>query len=265
MDMRKQLGWVLLMMLSPVSLAQAEVQTKEVTYTHEGVTFKGFLAWDDAIQGKRPGVLVVHEWWGLNDYARDRAKQLAKLGYVAFACDMYGEGKATKHPNEAGQMAGAVRQNLKTWQGRAMASLKVLQENEMVDPTKLAAIGYCFGGSTSLQLAYSGADVKAVVSFHGAVVVPTEEQAKAIKAKILYCHGALDNFIPDEQIVKMRKAWDAAGADYQIVYYGGAVHSFTVPHAEQAGVPGIKYNAEADRRSWHEMQMLFQEVFGDKK
>jgi dienelactone hydrolase len=252
-------------MLSPLTTATAEVQTKEVTYTHDGVTFKGFLAWDNAQQGKRPGVLVVHEWWGLNDYARERAKQLAKMGYVAFACDMYGEGKSTQHPQEAGQMAGAVRQNMQTWRGRALASLKILQDNEMVDAQQLAAIGYCFGGSTVLQLAYSGADLKAVVSFHGAVQVPNEEQAKAIKAKILYCHGALDSFIPDDQIQKMRKALDAAKVDYQVVYYGGAVHSFTVPHAEKSGQPGIAYQEAADRRSWQHMQMLFHEVFSPAK
>jgi dienelactone hydrolase len=260
--MLRHLPWVGLLMCMPLASATAEVQTKDMTYTHEGVSFKGFLAWDDTVKGKRPGVLVVHEWWGLNDYARDRAKQLARLGYVAFACDMYGEGKMTTHPQEAGQMAGEVRKNIKTWQGRAMASLKVLQDHELVDASRLAAIGYCFGGSTALQMAYIGADLKAVVSFHGAVQVPDEAQAKAIKAKILYCHGALDTFIPDEQIQKMRKALDAGKADYQIVYYGGAVHSFTVPNAEKAGINGIAYQKEADHRSWHHMLLLFAEVFG---
>src|SRR5262245_20994057 len=125
-----------------VPTARAEVKTRTVTYTHDGMTFKGYLAWDDATQGKRPGVLVVHEWWGLNDYARKRAEQLAKLGYVAFACDMYGEGKVTEHPKEAGQFATEVRNNLKAWQGRALAGLKILQDSDLVDANNLAAIGY---------------------------------------------------------------------------------------------------------------------------
>src|SRR5215471_17411590 len=137
--MRSSFLFAAVLVACPAGLAHAAVKTKAVTYRHDGGTFKGHLAWDDAIQGKRPGVLVVHEWWGLNDYARERAKQLAKLGYVAFACDMYGEGKSTKHPAEAGQMAGEARKNMKTWQGRALASLKMLQENEMVDPSKIAA------------------------------------------------------------------------------------------------------------------------------
>lgn len=260
--MRHQFICALALLFVSFTMVHAEVQTKEITYTHDGVAFKGFLAWDDAKTGKRPGVLVVHEWWGLNDYARDRAKQLAKLGYVAFACDMYGEGKVTQHPQEAGQMAGEVRKNIKTWQGRALAGLKILQDHSLVDPSKLAAIGYCFGGSTVLQLAYIGADVKAVASFHGAVQIPDEGQAAQIKAKILYCHGALDNFIPEVQIQKMRQSLDNAKADYQVVYYSGAVHSFTVPNADKAGIKGIAYQVEADRRSWQHMLTLFSEVLG---
>src|SRR5262245_4777671 len=198
-----------------VPTARAEVKTRTVTYTHDGMTFKGYLAWDDATQGKRPGVLVVHEWWGLNDYARKRAEQLAKLGYVAFACDMYGEGKVTEHPKGAAEMAGTVRQNLKAWQGRAQAALKVLQGHEAVDPRNLAAIGYCFGGSTALQLAYTGADLKAVVTFHAALPVPGEDQAKAVKAKVLICHGAADSFIPEDVIQKFRSALEKAKVDYQ--------------------------------------------------
>jgi dienelactone hydrolase len=156
----------LAMVVAMAASARAEVKTRAISYEYGGVTFKGHLAWGDAAKGKRPGVLVVHEWWGLNDYARQRAEQLAGLGYVAFACDMYGEGKNTEHPREAGQFAGEVRKNIKVWQGRAQAALKVLRDQEQVDANKLAAIGYCFGGSTALQLAYTGADLKAVVTFH---------------------------------------------------------------------------------------------------
>jgi dienelactone hydrolase len=247
------------------SLAEAAVKTKTVEYNYNGTTLKGFLAWDDTKEGKRPGVLVLHEWWGLDDYARKRAEQLAGLGYVAFAGDMYGDGKTTKHPQEAGQMAGEVRRNLKAWQGRAQAALKVLQEHENVDPKKLAAIGYCFGGSTALQLAYSGADLAAVATFHAALPEPTPEQAKAVKAKVLVCHGADDAFIPAEAIKKFRAALDAAKVDYKFESYPGAVHSFTVPDAGKAGVQGLAYHVEADRKSWQAMLDLFREALGEGK
>jgi dienelactone hydrolase len=241
--------------------AGAAVKTRTVEYEYNGGKLKGYLAWDDAVQGKRPGVLVVHEWWGPNDYARRRAHQLAGLGYVAFACDMYGDGKTTEHPQEAGQFAGEVRKNIQLWQGRAQAGLKVLQENELVDPKRLAAIGYCFGGSTALQLAYTGADLKAVVTFHAALPVPTEEQAKAIKAKLLINHGADDSFIPAETIQKFKAALDQAKVDYQFISYPGAVHSFTVKGSEDKGMKGMAYNEAADKKSWKAMEDLFNQVF----
>jgi len=254
-----------LLVLVGSSTAFAEVKTQTVNYTYDGANLKGFLAWDDAVSGKRPGVLVVHEWWGLNDYARKRAEALAKMGYVAFACDMYGDGKFTEHPKEAGEMAGAVRMNLKTWVGRAQAGLKILQDNDKVDPKRIAAIGYCFGGSTALQLAFSGADLAAVATFHGALPVPSEEQAKAVKAKILICHGAMDSFIPEKTIQDFRAALEKANVDYQFVYYAGAKHSFTVEGAEKHGMDGLAYNAHADHRSWQQMKQLFDEAFAPAK
>jgi dienelactone hydrolase len=242
-------------------LAGAAVKTKTVEYEYDSTKLKGFLAWDDAVQGKRPGILVVHEWWGLNDYARRRAEQLAGLGYVAFACDMYGDGKVTEHPQEAGQFAGEVRKNTRLWQGRAQAGLKILQESELVDPKRLAAIGYCFGGSTALELAYTGADLKAVVTFHAALPVPTEEQAKAIKAKLLVNHGADDSFIPAETIQKFKAALDQAKVDYQFISYPGAVHSFTVKGSDEKRLKGMAYNEEADKKSWKAMLDLFNQVF----
>jgi len=258
--MRKTALLAVSLLLVAAPIARAEVKTKTVNYTHDGVSMVGYLAWDDAAKGKRPAVLVVHEWWGLNDYARKRAEQLASLGYVAFAADMYGEGKVTTHPQEAGQMAGEVRKNVKTWQGRAQAALKVLQDDDLVDSAKIAAIGYCFGGSTALELAYSGADLAAVVTFHGALPVPEPDQAKAIKAKILICHGALDSFIPEATIQKVRDAFEEAKVDYEMNYYGGAVHSFTVRDADKASMKGLAYNAAADQRSWSAMLRLFGEV-----
>jgi dienelactone hydrolase len=255
----------LVMAMLPFLAAAATVKTETVTYKVGDKTFKGFLAYDESAKGKRPGILVVHEFWGLNDYARKRAEQLASLGYVAFAVDMYGDGKVTEHPKEAGEMAGMVRMNQKEWLARANAGLKILREHPMVDGNNLAAIGYCFGGSTALTLANSGADIKAAVSFHGALPTPSEEDAKGIKAKILICHGAADAFIKEETIQKMRGTYDKAGVDYQMIYYGGAVHSFTVPGAENKKLDGIKYDANADRRSWASMRALFDEVFAGKK
>lgn len=254
--------------LSAVALAGhavAAVKTLEVTYKHGGMTFKGHLAWDDAARGKRPGVLVVHEWWGLNDYARKRAEQLAALGYVAFACDMYGDGKVTEHPTEAGKMAGEVRKNVAEWQARARAALAVLKGQEQVDPKRVAAIGYCFGGSTALQLAYSGAELSAVATFHAALPVPDEGQARAIKARLLICHGAADKFVPEATAVKFRAALEGAKVDYAMVYLGGAQHSFTVEGIDKKGVPGLAYNAAADRRSWQYLLLLLKEAFGEKQ
>ena len=249
-------------LLATAVTAGAAVQTKKITYKVGDVECQGYLAWDDAAAGPRPGVLVVHEFWGLNDYARKRAEQLAGLGYVAFAADMYGEGKATVHPKEAAEMAGKVRANLENWRARATAALDVLKSQPQCDKTKLAAIGYCFGGSTALQLALSGADLKAVVSFHGALPTPSEEDAKQVKAAILVCHGGADTFIPEKVIKAFRDGLDKAGVKYEFVAYPGVVHSFTVPEADKVGNPGMKYDKAADEDAWKRMLKLFEEKMG---
>jgi dienelactone hydrolase len=233
--------------------ANAAVKTKTVPYKHGDLECRGFLAWDDAVEGRRPGVLVVHEWWGLNDYARHRAEELAKLGYLAFAADMYGEGKTAEHPKEAGEFATKVRSNIADWRKRAEEALEVLKAQPQCDPDHLAAIGYCFGGSTALQLAYSGADLKAVATFHAALPTPSEEDAKRIKARLLICNGADDTFIKEEVIKAFRDALDKAKVKYDFVSYEGAKHSFTVPHADAVGLPGMKYDKKADEDSWKRM------------
>jgi dienelactone hydrolase len=248
----------------------AAVKTETITYKVGDTTCKGFLAYDDAGKDKRPGILVVHEFLGLNDYARDRAKQLAGLGYVAFAVDMYGDGKVLD-PDHAKAMVGELRKNGELWLARAEGGLKILREHPLVDADKLASIGYCFGGTTSLKLAHSGAPLKAAVSFHGGLdgIVPTEDEAKKIKAKILICHGAMDSFIKEETIQKVRSAYEKGGVDYELIYLGGAVHSFTVPDADklakELGTKGIAYNAAADRRSWAAMRAIFDEAFAKAK
>jgi dienelactone hydrolase len=237
--------------------AEAKVQSKAVDYKVGDLVCKGYLAWDDSFDGKRPGVLVVHEWWGLNDYARERADQLAALGYVAFACDMYGEGKTVEHPQDAGKMAGMVRANVAEWRKRAAVALDLLKSQPQCDGEKLAAIGYCFGGSTALQLAYSGADLDAVVTFHAALPAPTAAEAKQIKAVVQVNHGAQDTFVSADSIKAFRAALDAAKVDWKLNSHEGAVHSFTVKSADSHGIAGMAYNADADQRSWQSMLDLF--------
>jgi dienelactone hydrolase len=251
-------------LLTIAGLAPAAVQTKAIDYEHDGVKLKGFLAYDDAIKDKRPGVLVFPEWWGLNDYAKTRAKQLAEMGYVAFAADLYGEGKVidVAHPEDALKMATALRMNVTIWRGRATAALKQLTSHANVDASKIGAIGYCLGGSTALQLAYSGADLKAVSTFHAALPAPTAEEAKAIKARIVVNHGAADAFIKEEAITAFKSALDGAGVKYTFQSFPGVVHSFTVPDADKAKNPGMKYDKAADEKSWQAMKDLFKDTLG---
>lgn len=220
--------------------AVAAVQTKSIVYKDGNVECRGFLAWDDAVQGPRPGVLVVHEWWGLDDYAKKRAEQLAELGYVALAADMYGEGKTTNHPDDARKMATEVRSNSQQWRQRALAALEVLKSQPQCDKTKLAAIGYCFGGSTAVQLAYAGTDLKAAVSFHGALIPLKDSEAKQVKSAILICHGADDPFIPATAVKAFRDSLDKNGVQYEFIAYPGVVHSFTVPGADKHGINTLK-------------------------
>lgn len=244
--------------------APAAVKTEVVEYEHAGTKLKGFLAYDDAATGKQPGVLVFPEWWGLNDYAKDRAKQLAGMGYVAFAADLYGNGQIidTAHPQDAGKMAGSLRANVAVWRGRAEAGLKQLTSRPNVDATKVAAIGYCLGGSTALQLAYTGADLKAVTTFHAALPTPTAAEAMAVKPKLLVCHGAADSFIPEKAIADFKGTLEGAKAKFDFVNYPGVVHSFTVPGADKVGNPGMKYDKAADEDSWRRMTALFRQELG---
>lgn len=242
--------------------ARAAVVTKTVEYEFDGVKLKGFLAHDDAVKEKRPGVLVVHEWWGLDDYAKGRCKQLAELGYVAFAPDMYGDGKVVNHPDDSRKMSGMVRENVKVWRGRAEAGLKQLKAQPNVDADKLAAIGYCFGGSTCLQLAATGTDLKAVATFHAGLPKLTEAEAKAIKPKIVIFNGDADFFISAESIKSFRDTLDKAGTKYEWVGYKDVFHSFTVPGADAHNIKGMKYDKAADEDSWKKTLALFKETLG---
>jgi len=239
--------------------ARAEVQTKTIEYKDGDTVLKGVLAWDDAMTGKQPGVLVVHEWWGLNDYAKSRAEALAREGYVAFALDMYGDDKVTSHGNEAGEWMKQITSNIDAWRTRAQLGLDVLKAQDNVDGGKVAAIGYCFGGATVMQMAYAGADVNAVVSFHGSLP-PAPEAVTSIKPQVLIAHGRDDAFIPADRIDAFQKGLDRAGADWEMMIFSGARHGFTNPDAGAYGMDNLQYNEAADKRSWSAMLGLFEET-----
>jgi dienelactone hydrolase len=247
--------------LGILSGASAEIRSKAVSYQDGDATLTGHLYWDDSIEGKRPGVLVVHEWWGLNEYAKWRAGELAEMGYVAFAVDMYGDNKVTTHPAQAQEWMTATVSNMDTWRKRAMMGLEKLSEFELTDDSNLAAIGYCFGGATVMQLAYAGADLKGVVSFHGSLPPPNGDEGDNIKGRVLIEHGNDDGFVPAERVEGFKSAMASAGVDLTFNGYDGARHGFTNPDADNFGIDNLKYDPEADEASWQSMQQFFGEIF----
>jgi dienelactone hydrolase len=253
-----------LMLFLAASVAQAAVHTEVVEYKHGDTVLEGYLAYDDSSTDKRPGVLVVHEWTGHNPYVRKRAEQLAALGYVAFALDMYGKGVHAKDAKEAASLASTYKNDRKLMRARARAGLDVLQKQPLADTQRLAAIGYCFGGTTVLELARDGAELAGIVSFHGDLSTPTPEDAKNVKAKVLAQHGADDPFVPPPQVAAFEEEMRKGGVDWQLIAYGGAVHSFTNPGAGNDNSKGAAYNAKADHRSWDAMQRFFHEIFQTK-
>jgi len=247
------------------SAASAAIKTKTVTYKDQsGTEMKGYFAYDDSIKGMRPGVLVVHEWWGQNDYARKRARMLAKQGYVAFALDMYGNGKTANHPEDAGKFSSEVKKNMPEAEARFRAALKQLMLHPLTNPEKIAAIGYCFGGGIVLEMARRGVDLDGVASFHGSLATSSPAKKGAIKAKIRVYNGADDPFTKPETIESFKKEMDAAGADYRFINYPGAKHSFTNPDADKYGkkfnLP-LAYNKQADKKSWADMLDFFHQIF----
>jgi len=240
--------------------AVAAVQSKAVTYSDGDTEFTGYLYWDDAQSGKRPGVLVIHEWWGLDDYPKKRARMLAELGYVAFAADMYGTGKVTEDRNQARDWMQEVTADVDGWRERASLGLKQLVDSGMVDADRTAAIGYCFGGASVLQMSYANLPVKGVVSFHGALPAAPEEVKGKIGPSILVLHGQADTFIAPEVVTNFRNKLDEAGADWEMNTYGGVRHGFTNPDADKRGMDNLKYDARADARSWARMLAFFDEI-----
>lgn len=251
--------------------AAAKVVTKPVAYEQAGVKLQGFLVYDDvkSAQGKLPGILVVPEWWGLNDYTKNRAAQLAQLGYVAFATDMYGAAFVTTDAKKAGELAGQFY-GKPLMAERAQAGLDQLLQSGLVDPARVAAIGYCFGGAVCQALAYTGAPLVGIVSFHGSLIPASPEAAAKTKAKFLVCHGALDSFTTPEALAAFKKSLDDGKLDYQFISYAGAVHAFSNPDADRLSAAnglkgGLAYNAAADHRSWQHMRDFFAEIFAEKK
>lgn len=263
--MKRSLCFIVLMFAAAV--AHAAVQEKEVSYEANGTKLRGYVAYDDAVKGKRPGVLVVHEWWGLNDYARKRARMLAEQGYTALALDMYGSGKQAHHPDDAQKFSSEVSQNEALAKARFEAALVLLKQQKTVDAGNIGAIGYCFGGSVVLNMARIGEPLKVVESFHGGLKTSHPAEPGMVKARIASFTGEADPFIPAEQVAAFRQEMDKAGVNYQVVTYPGVMHSFTSPdadkYAKEFKLP-MAYNAEADKDSWSKGLALMAESFKSK-
>jgi dienelactone hydrolase len=239
---------------------QAAIHTETIDYKQGDTTLEGFLAYDDSISGKRPGVLVVHQWLGLTDYEKMRARMLAQLGYVAFCADIYGKGVRPKNVQEAGALAGKFKADRSLLRARVNAGLDVLKHNPLVDTNRVAAIGYCFGGTAVIELALSGAQLNGVVSFHGGLDAPNPQDAGNIKCSVLALAGANDPFQNPDDLAAFENEMRDAKVDWEITFYGNAVHAFTQPNPGFVN-PGAHYNEKADKRSWQAMKDFFAEIF----
>lgn len=241
--------------MAMAGVARADIRMEKIEYKCGDTVLEGWVSWDDAVKGQRPGVMVVHEWWGVNDYVKKRAEQLAGLGYLALAADMYGKGVGAKTPEEARKLATALRADRGLMRERAKAGLETLKARPECDPKRVAAMGYCFGGGVVLELARSGAEVNGVVSFHGNLDTPNPADAKNIKGKVLVMHGADDASVSMKHVTDFVEEMRGANVDYKINIYGGAVHGFTNPDNKAA------YNEKADMRSWEALKGFFGEMF----
>jgi dienelactone hydrolase len=241
--------------------AMAAIVEKPIEYQSGGVQCEGWQAYDDAKQGKRPAVLVIHQWTGISDHEKERAHRLAELGYNVLVADVYGKG-VRPQPPEAGKEAGKYKSNRTLLRKRVNDALAVLAKDPRTDASKMGAMGFCFGGTAALELARSGANVKGVVTFHGGLDSPNPADGKRIKGKILALHGADDPFVPPKDVAAFEQEMKGAGVDYKLVQYPGAVHSFTQKSAGNDNSKGAAYNEAADKASWEEMKSFFAEVLG---
>lgn len=251
-------------LLSTSVAVSAELQTREIDYQVNGETFTGYLAYDDDVTGQRPGVLVVHEWWGHGEYVRQRAEMLAKLGYAAFALDMYGSDKYAEHPNQANEFMQAVMSDKEAAKARFTEALSVLREQPMVAADDIAALGYCFGGAVVLNMARAGLDLDGVVSYHGMLATDNPVQAGDVQAAVRVFNGAADPMVPAAQVSDFEAEMTGANVDYQLVNYDGVKHGFTNPDATEMGrrfdLP-LAYDAQADADSWHKTQQFLESIF----
>ena len=257
MRMRVLLPLAAMLVVASATTSSAALMSRVVEYEASGVPLQGYMAWDNAVKGKRPGVMVVHEWWGHNQHARNAADRLARAGYVAFALDMFGKGKLATHPDSAQAFVAQAMQDATAIPDRFHAALAQLKTDEHVDASRIGAIGYCFGGAVVLGMARAGEDLKAVGTFHGALATQHPAEPGRVKAKLLVMTGAADPMIPADAVAAFEKEMTAAGASLRILRYPGAKHSFTNPNADKSGVPGLSYNAEADKKSWAELIKFF--------
>jgi dienelactone hydrolase len=253
-----------LLAIANSAIAAQKLKARHVEYTAGSVTMKGYLVYDENVREKRPGVLVVHEWWGQNAYVRKRARMLAQLGYTALALDMYGEGRIAQHPDDAGKFASGVMKNFPVAKQRFLAALEFLKKQPTVDTDRIAAIGYCFGGGVVLNMARHGVNLKGVASFHGSLAVVKPDQPVPITAAVRVYNGADDKFSTPEQIEALKKEMAAQKVNFKFMNYPGAVHSFTNPEATEIGkkfkMP-VAYNAKADHESWVAMQQFLKDIF----
>ena len=260
--------WILAAFYMLSTLAHAALQEQTVEYRSDGQVLKGFLVWDDSLAGKRPGVIVVHEWWGLNDYARSRARQLAQMGYAAMALDMYGDGKFATHPADAQAFMASVTSQAGAMKSRFLAAKSIFEQQPMVDAKQLAAIGYCFGGHVVLEMAREGVPLKAVASFHGMLGTQKPASPGTVAAKIGVYNGADDGMVSAQSIAALKQEMTDARVDFEFVNYPGAKHGFTNPSAtatgQQFNMP-LAYNAEADQDSWKKLQHLLKRAFAPEQ
>jgi dienelactone hydrolase len=254
---------VLLCYLALAPSLAAGVLGKTLEYKHKGQVLEGYLALKSE-NSKGPGILIAHQWMGLTDYEKSRAHQLAEMGYTVLAADIYGKGERPENRQQAGSLAGKYKSDRGLLRSRMLAALKVLKSQKYVDTDKVAAIGYCFGGTAVLELARSGADLAGVASFHGGLSTPHPQDAKKIKAKVLVLHGADDPAVPPEEVLAFQEEMRKGGVDWQMIHYSGAVHAFTQPGAGNDNYKGAAYNKKADQRSWSAMKGFFEEIFAEE-
>ncbi len=250
----------------PPKAASQAIHGEPVNYESRGVSLKGYVAWDQNKKGPRPGVLVVHEWWGHNEYARERTRMLAKMGYTALAVDMYGDGKQANHPDDAKAFMMEVLGNMEAGQQRFAAAYNLLKRHPTTSPDHMAAIGYCFGGGVVLHMARAGLDLDGVASFHGSLATERPAQAGAVKAKVLVLHGGRDKFVSQEDVAKFKKEMADAHVDLRFVTYPEAAHSFSNPGSsavgQKFGLP-LAYNQDADAKSWQELEQFLSALFAE--